>query len=126
MGTLLARVLALAILFAATSRAYAHVEINIDLSSQTMIVHSGSGETYVWPISSGRTGHPTPRGVFRPSALRHCPLRQVRQRADAALHLLLWPIRDSRHDGGQKSRPAGVAWLRSDFARERGDVVRHG
>ena len=69
MGTLLARVLALAILFAATSRAYAHVEINIDLSSQTMIVHSGSGETYVWPISSGRTSHPTPRGLFRPRAL---------------------------------------------------------
>ena len=34
-----------------------------------MIVHSGSGETYVWPISSGRAGHATPRGVFRPRAL---------------------------------------------------------
>ena len=54
---------------AAPSYAYAHVEINIDLTSQTMTVHSGTGETYVWPISSGRAGHATPRGVFRPRAL---------------------------------------------------------
>ena len=69
MGSLLTRVLALAILLAAPSYACAHVEINIDLTSQTMTVHSGSGETYVWPISSGRAGYPTPRGVFRPSAM---------------------------------------------------------
>jgi lipoprotein-anchoring transpeptidase ErfK/SrfK len=69
MGTLLARVLALAVLLATSSRAYAYVEIKIDLSSQTMTVHSGSGETYVWPISSGKPGHPTPRGVFRPRAM---------------------------------------------------------
>jgi L,D-transpeptidase catalytic domain len=69
MGTLLIRVLALVVLFAAPSYAYAHVEINIDLSSQTMTVHSGSGETYVWPISSGKAGHATPRGVFRPRAM---------------------------------------------------------
>ncbi|HTZ65934.1 MAG TPA: L,D-transpeptidase [Roseiarcus sp.] len=69
MGILFTRVLALAVLLAAPSYAYAHVEINIDLSSQTMTVHPGSGETYVWPISSGRAGHPTPRGVFRPRAM---------------------------------------------------------
>ena len=34
-----------------------------------MTVHSGSGETYVWPISSGKAGHATPRGVFRPRAM---------------------------------------------------------
>jgi lipoprotein-anchoring transpeptidase ErfK/SrfK len=69
MGTLLTRLVALALLIAAPSSAYANVEINIDLTSQTMTVHSGSGETYVWPISSGRAGHATPRGVFRPRAL---------------------------------------------------------
>jgi L,D-transpeptidase catalytic domain len=69
MGTLLTRVLALAVLMAAPSYAYARVEINIDLASQTMTVHSGSGETYVWPISSGKVGYATPRGVFRPRAL---------------------------------------------------------
>lgn len=69
MGSVLIRILTLVVLFAAPSYAYAHVEINIDLSSQTMTVHSGSGETYVWPISSGRAGYPTPRGVFRPRAM---------------------------------------------------------
>src|SRR5271166_837536 len=63
------RFLALGVLFAAPSTAYAYVQINIDLSSQTMTVHSGSGETYIWPISSGRSGYPTPRGVFHPRAL---------------------------------------------------------
>jgi hypothetical protein len=69
MGTVFTRLLALALLIAAPSYASAHVEINIDLGSQTMTVHSGSGETYVWPISSGKAGHLTPRGVFRPRAL---------------------------------------------------------
>ena len=69
MRKLFRRLLALGVLLAAPSYAYAHVEINIDLSSQTMTVHSGTGETYVWPISSGRAGHATPRGVFSPRAL---------------------------------------------------------
>ena len=69
MGKLFKHILALAALLAAPSYAYAYVDINIDLTSQTMTVHSGTGETYVWPISSGRAGHATPRGVFRPRAL---------------------------------------------------------
>jgi hypothetical protein len=69
MGTLFTRLLALAILIAAPTYACAHVEINIDLGSQTMTVHSGLGETYVWPISSGKAGHATPNGVFRPRAM---------------------------------------------------------
>jgi hypothetical protein len=69
MGTLFARLLALAVLIAAPSYASAHVEINIDLRSQTMTVHSGSGQTFVWPMSSGKAGHATPNGVFRPRAL---------------------------------------------------------
>jgi hypothetical protein len=69
MGMLIKRFLALAVMLAAPSYAFAHVDINIDLTSQTMTVHSGTGETYVWPISSGRAGYPTPRGVFRPRAL---------------------------------------------------------
>src|SRR5271163_3495566 len=69
MRILLTRLLALAVLLAASSYAKAHVDINIDLTSQTMIVHSGTGETFVWPISSGRAGYATPRGVFHPRAL---------------------------------------------------------
>jgi hypothetical protein len=69
MGGFFARFFALAVLIAAPSFASAHVEINVDLSSQTMTVHSGSGETFVWPISSGKAGHATPNGVFRPRAM---------------------------------------------------------
>jgi hypothetical protein len=69
MRTLFKQILALAALVAAPAHACAHVEINIDLASQTMTVHSGDGETFVWPISSGRAGYATPRGVFRPRAL---------------------------------------------------------
>ena len=69
MGKLFKHILAFAALLAAPSYAHAYVDINIDLASQTMTVHSGTGETYVWPISSGRAGHATPRGVFRPRAL---------------------------------------------------------
>jgi hypothetical protein len=63
------RLSALVLLIAAPRYACAHVQINVDLGSQTMIVHSGTGETYVWPISSGRAGHATPNGVFRPRAM---------------------------------------------------------
>jgi L,D-transpeptidase catalytic domain len=69
MGTLFTRLFALALLIVAPSYASAHVEINVDLASQTMTVHSGSGDTYVWAISSGRAGHATPNGVFRPRAM---------------------------------------------------------
>jgi len=61
--------LALAAAFFAPEMAKAFVRIDIDLSSQTMHVASGSGESYDWPISSGRAGHLTPRGAFRPIAL---------------------------------------------------------
>jgi lipoprotein-anchoring transpeptidase ErfK/SrfK len=61
--------LALGVVFAAQSNAFAYVRIDIDLGSQTMHVRSDSGESYVWPISSGRHGYATPRGVFHPRAL---------------------------------------------------------
>lgn len=61
--------LACGILLAAQTYAFASVNIEVDLSTQTMHVRAGSGETYNWPISSGRSGHQTPRGVFRPRAL---------------------------------------------------------
>jgi L,D-transpeptidase catalytic domain len=69
MRSILKFLLALGVVLAAHSHAFAFVHIDIDLSSQTMRVSSGSGESYVWPISSGRSGHLTPRGVFRPRAL---------------------------------------------------------
>jgi hypothetical protein len=45
------------------------VEVRVDLSTQTMHVTSKSGESYVWPVSSGRAGYNTPRGVYRAQRL---------------------------------------------------------
>jgi L,D-transpeptidase catalytic domain len=51
------------------SPAQAKVQIDIDLSSQTMHVVSSNG-TYDWPISSARSGYVTPDGTFRPESLQ--------------------------------------------------------
>jgi len=61
--------LGLGLFVAAQTQAFAYVRVDIDLTSQTMHVRSGSGAEYVWPISSGKPGHLTPRGVFHPRAL---------------------------------------------------------
>ena len=47
-------VVALGVLVAAENQASALVRVDIDLTSQTMHVRSGSGETYVWAISYRR------------------------------------------------------------------------
>jgi L,D-transpeptidase catalytic domain len=61
--------LALGLVFVAEGGALAYVAVDVDLSSQTMRVHSTDGGTYTWPISSGRERHATPRGVFHPQRL---------------------------------------------------------
>ena len=73
-------------LLAMSGLAYALVRIDVDLSTQTMHVATGDGESYDWPISSGKAGHLTPRGRYRPTRLfpivysskttmRRCPTR---------------------------------------------------
>ena len=69
MRSILKFLVALGFIVAAHSHAFAFVQVDVDLSSQTMHVRSESGAAYDWPISSGRSGHLTPRGVFRPRAL---------------------------------------------------------
>lgn len=69
MRLLLKLLMGLGLLIAAQAPALALVHVDVDLSSQSMQVRSDNGATYVWPISSGRVGHATPRGVFRPRAL---------------------------------------------------------
>lgn len=49
--------------------ALARVSIAINLSSQTMHVTSGEGESYDWAVSTGRSGHLTPSGTFVPQRL---------------------------------------------------------
>jgi lipoprotein-anchoring transpeptidase ErfK/SrfK len=50
-------------------RAEASVRIDIDLSSQHMTVAIDGQHTYSWPISSGKRGHTTPTGSYRPTRL---------------------------------------------------------
>ncbi len=40
--------------------------VKINLSSQRLELHYNGRQQDSWPISSGREGYPTPRGVFRP------------------------------------------------------------
>jgi len=49
--------------------AKATVRIHIDLSSQRMHVKSSRG-SYVWPVSTARSGYRTPRGSFAPTGLQ--------------------------------------------------------
>lgn len=60
---------ALGLLVALTPPAWPLVRIDVDLAGQSMRVAADTGERYEWPISSGRVGHATPRGVFRPIAM---------------------------------------------------------
>lgn len=39
--------------------------VRIDLSKQKLDVQTGGTTIHSWPISSGREGYPTPRGIFR-------------------------------------------------------------
>jgi lipoprotein-anchoring transpeptidase ErfK/SrfK len=55
--------------FAAAQSAEAAVDIHVDLSSQRMTVHA-NGETYVWPVSTARSGYVTPRGTYHPTSLQ--------------------------------------------------------
>lgn len=55
--------------FVMTAAAEAKVQIHIDLSSQRMTVNSSSG-SYVWPVSTARSGYVTPRGSYRPYSLQ--------------------------------------------------------
>ncbi|MGD0641292.1 MAG: L,D-transpeptidase [Roseiarcus sp.] len=60
---------AMVAMVALSGAARALVRIDVDLSAQTMRVAADGGESFQWPISSGRAGHLTPRGAFRPIAL---------------------------------------------------------
>ncbi len=55
--------------FVMPAAAQAKVQIHIDLSSQRMTVNSSSG-SYVWPVSTARSGYVTPRGSYAPTSLQ--------------------------------------------------------
>jgi lipoprotein-anchoring transpeptidase ErfK/SrfK len=43
-----------------------HLLITIDISEQSMVVQGDDGVIYTWDVSTGRPGHATPKGSFRP------------------------------------------------------------
>ncbi len=53
----------LGLILAATA-ACAATDIRVNIATQRMQVTSSSGETYDWPVSTGRRGFATPRGNF--------------------------------------------------------------
>ncbi len=55
-----------AALTAMSGRAMAAIDIDVDLSTQTMTVTHADGSQDVWPVSSGREGLETSTGSFRP------------------------------------------------------------
>jgi L,D-transpeptidase catalytic domain len=62
----------LAVLFGvagASLPAHAGVNIQVDLTTQTMNVTTSDGESHVWKVSSGRDGYRTIRGNFKPTRL---------------------------------------------------------
>jgi hypothetical protein len=65
MGFVASLFAAVMVLLSLSGPAAAAVNVQINLSSQTMRVTSGSGESYVWAISTARRGYVTPRGVYR-------------------------------------------------------------
>lgn len=48
------------------SVASGHLLITIDISEQEMTVQDDWHTVYTWDVSTGRPGHATPTGVFRP------------------------------------------------------------
>ena len=69
MRFVLAPVAAATALFGVVATAEARVQINVDLSNQTMHVTSSNGEDYDWAVSTGRPGFRTPTGVYRPQRM---------------------------------------------------------
>ena len=61
-----AGVLAAVLVVLQATMASADVLVEIDRSSQTMAVTVDGARLYMWPVSTGRSGWGTPRGVFHP------------------------------------------------------------
>lgn len=67
----------LCVLFGSAAAARAEVLVNISKSQQRLEVIVDGMEAYRWPVSTGRRGHETPLGRFRPHDIeRHWYSRQ--------------------------------------------------
>ena len=94
------------------------VNIDIDFGAQRMHVVSDSGANYNWPISSGRPGHATPRGIFAPQHMYKMVYSWKYGNAPMPHSIFFYGhYRHPRHDGGRHARPCRLARLRTALAR---------
>ena len=59
----------LALIFCASAANAAQLVARIDVSKQTMTVSYGGEVLHNWAVSTGKSGHYTPRGAFRPQRM---------------------------------------------------------
>jgi hypothetical protein len=119
-GGRLALVAAIVMSALALSPARADVVVQIDKSSQRMAVSVDGATRYNWPVSTGRSGHGTPSGVFHPQSMaRHYFSRKY-------YNFLLLRLRHSRHQRPRPARRSRVAWLRQAAPLACGGAVRVG
>ena len=113
--------------FSLHSCASAMVRVEVDLNAQRMHVSAGSGEQFDWPISSGRPGHATPRGMFHPQAM-YVMVHSAKYNNAPMPHSIFFHGRYAIHgtDAVWRARPCRLAWLRPPRARQRRDAVRDG
>jgi lipoprotein-anchoring transpeptidase ErfK/SrfK len=60
---------ALAVFFSTADRANAEVLVHVDRATQTMEVVVDGSPRYMWRVSTGRRGLPTPAGTFHPQRM---------------------------------------------------------
>jgi lipoprotein-anchoring transpeptidase ErfK/SrfK len=68
-GWLTGLMFAVAVIVPGSAPARADVVVRIDKSSQRMRVSLNGATRYNWPVSTGRSGHGTPSGEFRPQTM---------------------------------------------------------
>lgn len=62
--------IAVVLIITSACPAFAGVDIVVDRATQTMYVSVDGTTKYTWPVSTGRSGHVTPPGNYRPGRLK--------------------------------------------------------
>ena len=126
-GGRLALVAAIVMSALAWSPARADVVVQIDKSSQRMAVSVDGATRYNWPVSTGRSGHGTPSGVFHPQSMaRHYFSRKY---YNAPMpHAIFFYYGFAIHGTNDlaPARRSRVAWLRQAAPLACGGAVRVG
>jgi L,D-transpeptidase catalytic domain len=130
--------IAAGVAFGAHSTARATVRIDIDLNQQQMHVTSAGGQSYDWPISSGRPGHATPTGRYRPQAMylmahsykyNNAPMpHAIFFRSQYAIHGTdaIWSLGRVASHGCIRISPAHAATLYAMVSREGASIDIYG